>query len=275
MQRKLFKTAPLPFQGQKRRFVNQVKELVSKYPENTIFIDLFGGSGLLSHNIKHELSHVRVIYNDYDNYSYRVNKIPVTNELLAEIRKITSNLESDKKIGALDKRLILEIIKSYEENGLYVDYITLSSSLLFSMNYVSNLEALSRQTFYNCVRTTDYDAFGYLDGLEVVSCDYKELYQKYKDIDNVVFLVDPPYLATVSTGYKDNYWSMKDYLDVLDVLDGTNFIYFTSNKSEIVELCEWLDDHNGFTNPFKAAKTSTVKVNVNHSASYTDMMLFN
>lgn len=275
MQRKLFKTAPLPFQGQKRRFVNQVKELVTKYPDNTIFIDLFGGSGLLSHNIKFHLPTAMVIYNDYDDYSTRVDKISVTNELLAEIRKITSNLECDKKIGALDKQLILKIIKSYEENGLYVDYLTLSSSLLFSMKYVSDFETLSRQTFYNCVRTTDYDATGYLEGLKIVSCDYRELYNRYKALDNVVFLVDPPYLATVSTGYKDNYWSMKDYLDVLDVLEGTNFIYFTSNKSEIVELCEWLDDHKGFSNPFKKAKTSTVKVNVSHTASYTDMMLFN
>lgn len=47
-----YTTAPLPFQGQKRNFIKQFKEALKAYPKDAIYIDLFGGSGLLSHTVK-------------------------------------------------------------------------------------------------------------------------------------------------------------------------------------------------------------------------------
>lgn len=49
---KKYSTAPLPFQGQKRRFLRQIEQMAVRQPENTLFVDLFGGSGLVSHAIK-------------------------------------------------------------------------------------------------------------------------------------------------------------------------------------------------------------------------------
>ena len=42
-------SAPLPFVGQKRMFAQKFKEVLKEYPDNSVFVDLFGGSGLLSH----------------------------------------------------------------------------------------------------------------------------------------------------------------------------------------------------------------------------------
>ena len=53
-------------------------------------------------------------------------------------------------------------------------------------------------------------------------------------------LVDPPYLSTEVGTYK-MLWRLADYLDVLTVLKGHSFVYFTSNKSSILELCDWMD----------------------------------
>ena len=51
MKIKVYKTAPLPFVGQKRNFIKHFKnELQQK--EATLFVDLFGGSGLLSRAAK-------------------------------------------------------------------------------------------------------------------------------------------------------------------------------------------------------------------------------
>lgn len=112
------------------------------------------------------------------------------------------------------------------------------------------LNRLRKETFYNTVRKCSYDlCFDYLDGLEVVSCDYRELFNKYKDIPNVVFLIDPPYLSTEVGTYTMD-WGLSDYLDVLQTLVGTNYIYFTSNKSSIIELCEWMGRNNAIGNPF-------------------------
>src|SRR5690606_31268545 len=49
---KNYKQAPLPFQGQKRRFINDFTAALKNYPENTVYVDQFGGSGLLSHTVK-------------------------------------------------------------------------------------------------------------------------------------------------------------------------------------------------------------------------------
>ena len=57
--KRTFKTAPLPFQGQKRNFVEPfvgtLKEL-SQSQDIKVVVDLFGGSGLLSHTAKRELT---------------------------------------------------------------------------------------------------------------------------------------------------------------------------------------------------------------------------
>ena len=79
---------------------------------------------------------------------------------------------------------------------------------------------------------------GYLEGLVIESCDYHELYNKYRDNPNVVFIVDPPYLSTEVGTYKMR-WNLSDYLDVLNVLKEKPFVYFTSDKSSIIELCDW------------------------------------
>ena len=49
---KIYNQAPLPFQGQKRRFVKPFKEALKSFPNDAVYIDLFGGSGLLSHTVK-------------------------------------------------------------------------------------------------------------------------------------------------------------------------------------------------------------------------------
>ncbi len=88
-----------------------------------------------------------------------------------------------------------------------------------------------------------------------------------------MFLVDPPYLST-EVGTYTMRWGLSDYLDVLTVLSGTNFIYFTSNKSSIVELCDWMGKHPDMGNPFKDARRIEFNARVNYGASYTDIMLY-
>lgn len=49
---KLYLSAPLPFVGQKRMFAKEFIKVLEQFPENAVFVDLFGGSGLLSHIAK-------------------------------------------------------------------------------------------------------------------------------------------------------------------------------------------------------------------------------
>lgn len=72
--------------GQKRRFVGEFKKAIKQFPAATLFVDLFGGSGLLSHTTKQQRPDTRVIYNDFDDFHLRLENIPRTNALLADIR---------------------------------------------------------------------------------------------------------------------------------------------------------------------------------------------
>lgn len=272
--RKQYLSAPLPFVGQKRMFAREFIQVLKRYPDDAVFVDLFGGSGLLSHITKYQKPGASVVYNDFDNYRQRLENIPRTNVLLDKIRAVVASVPRRKFLPKKTKETILRLIEQEEHRYGYVDYITLSSSLLFSMKYATNLEELRKETFYNTVRKCDYNpCLDYLDGLEIVSCDYKELFNKYKDMPDVVFLIDPPYLSTEVGTYTMN-WGLSDYLDVLQTLVGTNYIYFTSNKSSIIELCDWIGKNNALGNPFIGSEKVEFNAHVNYNSSYTDIMLY-
>lgn len=272
--RKQYLSAPLPFMGQKRMFAKEFIKVLQQYPEDTIFVDLFGGSGLLSHIARCQKPQATVVYNDFDNYRLRLQNVTHTNALLAELRLMAASIPRHKVIPKELKEAMLERIKHEENVHGYVDYITLSSSLMFSMKYANNLKEMQKETFYNNIRTSGYPVCDdYLDGITVTSCDYRELFQKYKDVPGVVFLIDPPYLST-EVGTYTMTWKMSDYLDVLQTLVGTNYIYFTSNKSSIIELCEWLGNNQTVGNPFEGCHRVEFNAHMNYSAKYTDIMLY-
>lgn len=275
MSKKTYMSAPLPFVGQKRMFAKNFIKVLEQYNDGTTFIDLFGGSGLLSHITKRCKPNSKVVYNDFDSYRNRLEHIPQTNRLLADIRNMVGiEVPRHKPIkGILRDRIFDRITEEENING-YVDFITLSSSLMFSMKYKLSIPEMRKEVLYNNIRTSDYPlCLDYLQGLDVVSCDYKELFNQYKDNPNVVFLVDPPYLSTDVCTYK-MYWRMSDYLDVLNVLKGHDYVYFTSNKSSIVELCEWIGQNKDIGNPFEGSTKVEFNATMNYSASYTDIMLY-
>ena len=271
--RKQYLSAPLPFQGQKRMFAKEYIKVLQQFPDGTTFVDLFGGSGLLSHIAKCQKPHSIVVYNDFDGYRQRLEALPVTNALLAELREIVDMPRHKPILGELRER-VLSCIRKYERSHGYIDYITLSSSVMFSMKYANEFADLEKETLYNNIKATDYEpCLDYLEGLTITSCDYREVFEQYKDVPGVVFLVDPPYLSTDSKTYK-MYWKLSDYLDVLTVLAGHRFIYFTSNKSSIVELCDWMGKNKTIGNPFENCQRREFNAHMNYSASYTDIMLY-
>lgn len=278
LEKKVYKNAPLPFQGQKRHFVENFKkaleELMSSHQINTV-VDLFGGSGLLSHISKRIYPDVRVIYNDYDDFYHRLELTQTTNQLLSDIRNYLKDIPKGQKIKPSMKYLILSLIKDTEKREQQIDYITLSSSLLFSGKFAKTYKELERQTFYNKVKQSNYYIDEYLCGLEVVRLNYIDLFNQFKQQQNILFIVDPPYLCTDTTSYNSNkYWKLKDYLDVLNVLREGRYIYFTSNKSSLIELCDWISTNYKIDNPFIDAKVKTVNVSINSTSKYTDMMLY-
>lgn len=272
--RKMYLSAPLPFVGQKRMFAKEFIKVLGQFPDSTVFVDLFGGSGLLSHITKCVRPDATVVYNDFDNYRRRLANIPATNVLLSDLRRIAEGTPRDKRITGEAREKVFARLEREEKEYGYVDYITLSSSLLFAMKYVLSLEDMRKETLYNNIRQTDYpEAKDYLEGLTITGEDYKEVFKRYKNVPGVVFLVDPPYLSTEVGTYK-MYWRLADYLDVLTVLKGHPFVYFTSNKSSILELCDWIDRNPLIGSPFKNCWKVEFNAHMNYNSKYTDMMLY-
>jgi len=271
---KIYKSAPLPFQGQKRFFVNKFKEALASYPSTATYVDLFGGSGLLSHTVKSIHPNAKVVFNDFDNYRKRLHLIPQTNKILEQLRALKLEAKRSKKLTESDRKKVLAILVEANKGG-YVDWISLSGSLKFSMNYGHCLEDFTKDTMYNTIRQSNFpEALDYLDGIEVVKLDYKQLFENHKYEKNVVSLVDPPYLSTDTSTYNSgDYWKLRDYLDVLDLLHDHSYFYFTSNKSQVVELCEWVETRAEINaNPFKDANCTTTSNKTSHNSGYTDIM---
>lgn len=267
-----FNQAPLPFQGQKRRFTKHFAAALKDYPSDGVYVDLFGGSGLLSHTVKSVYPEARVVFNDFDDFSRRLKAIPGTNHLLAEFRKLLSDQPRDRKITGIHRQRIIDLLRAADKQG-YVDWISLSSSLMFAMHYGTCLEDFIKGTLYNTVRMSDFDASGYLEKVDVVRMDYRQLFNQYQNVEKVVFLVDPPYLSTDTSTYGSNgYWKLKDYLDVLQVITNQSYFYFTSNKSQIVELCEWISTVSATANPFEGAEKTAINTNASYNNRYTDIM---
>ncbi|HAP94527.1 DNA adenine methylase [Epilithonimonas hominis] len=264
--------APLPFQGQKRRFLKPFKTALGSFPPDAIYVDLFGGSGLLSHTVKQMYPDAKVIYNDFDSYSHRIENVDKTNALLSDIREICAY---EPRKERLSEGLRSEIIGRISKESGFIDWVTISSSLLFSMNYITSFEQLKKEKFYNKVRLSNYVTEGYLEGVDRVRKDYRDLFAEYRDHKNVVFLVDPPYLSTdCSTYSRPDYWKLSDYLNVLKTIEDTSYFYFTSNKSQIVELCDWMELNCYCRNPFEGSTTVTISTSLTYNASYEDIMIY-
>jgi hypothetical protein len=143
------------------------------------------------------------------------------------------------------------------------------------MNYVTEKEAFEKVTLYNNVKHSDYSVDGYLDGVNRVKKDYRDLFAEYRNKENIVFLIDPPYLSTdVSTYNKKDYWKLADYLNVLKCIEDTSYFYFTSNKSQIIELCDWMGINGFCANPFDGSTTIVKGTQLNHNSRYNDIMIY-
>ncbi len=249
--------APLPFAGQKRRWIKPLSELLQTTSTPSVVVDLFGGSGLLSRLSKDLFPSAQVVYNDYDNFSARLHHIQETELLRQAICKILSPLPRDTRVPEDLKARVLEAIKGHEAQYHYVDWLTLSGWLLFTNNFAHSFEDLAHRDFYahpSRTALSDADASErYLEGLHIVSMDWRELLSQYRDTPNVLYIIDPPYFATDCCGYKGSHWSNDDYLDLLTSIPSSRYLYFSSSKVDFVPFLRRTSTAWGYQHPFVEA----------------------
>lgn len=275
--RKRYTKAPLPFTGQKRNFLNLTEkaliENIKNNGEGWTIIDVFGGSGLLARLAKDVKPQARVIYNDYDNYAERIANIKQTNQLRQLLANCLIEVKPEARLSNEKKKEIVDIIQHF--NG-YKDIKVLASWLLFSGNDVKSIEELFKKTLWNNLTKRDYPvADDYLDGLDIVRMDFKELINKYQHKEKVLFLLDPPYICTEQSTYKkETYFDLIDFLELMRLIRPP-FIMFSSVKSEFNRYIYFLIKHKEKNyRHFVDAVEQKINVRVNHNVNYQDNMVY-
>ena len=236
---------PLPFEGNKKLWRKNYKEILKEFEDIEIFVDLFGGSGLLSHWTKNTYKDSIVIYNDFDNYRERLKNIPTTNDLMKDLREIIKDVPHRKLIDDEKTKQIKDLFEDYKNNNKFIDLKTLVHQLHFTkcLNVeTSNIDTFLKYKLYNNLNKNNIEtAEDYLTGLNIVSMDWKKLYnyckETFKDY-KICFILDPPYLYTDKSQYNCRYWKLKDSIELLDILKSYPFIFFNSSKSGFKEFLD-------------------------------------
>lgn len=239
----MLKAPPLSFPGNKKNYREDFVDELKRFDDTYTFVDLFGGSGYLSYVAKHVFPNARVVYNDYDGYSERIENIPTTNEILDNIKTLIGKRKYMEKLDNVTKEKIRNYFTELEDEGKFVDYITMSALLCFSNKFCDSNEEMGKCYFYNKlkVKKIKYNP-NYLKGLEIINEDYKAVYDKFKNEPKVVFFIDPPYLASEKRVYRNNCWRLDNYFEMLPILrEQDNWIFFTNGESYIKELLEFVD----------------------------------
>lgn len=253
-----YKNPPLAFNGNKKNMLKLYREALEDMAEyitrETIFYDVFGGSGLLSNETKRLFKNNEVIWNDYDNFQSRLDMLDKTEALRLKIIKIMRDhnfFKAHKE--ALSKELTLEIKSLLKEEGEF-DYIQLSSWLKFSGSYAKDCEDFFKcKQFYNRLNYTKVlDKKDYLRGVVRVQKDYRELIKEAKERGNFFFILDPPYIQTDKTHY-EGFFRMREFLELIINIE-MPFIFFSSAKSEILSFIDFCKEPKNLQNlQFKSA----------------------
>lgn len=239
---------PLSFMGNKKNMLIHIKQVLQDMQgdgyinDETIFLDVFGGCGLISHNIKQWYPKNRVIWNDYDNYQERLDGISDTELIRVKMYEVFNIDNTKEKATQAQKQEILDFIQGFESKGHYIDYISISTYILFCGTYADSLESLSKNGFYNRVAKETLHAKGYLQGVERVQQDYKDLLDSYSHIQNKLLILDPPYLQTQKGNYRDCF-KLGQFFELIQRVRKP-YIFFGSESSDIIESFEYLKAHN-------------------------------
>ena len=131
--------------------------MAKEQKKGAVFVDLFGGSGLVSHTIKRARPDCRVVYNDFDHYSERLANVGRTNAMLQALRPIVASVPHKMRIDEPVRSKVVAEVEKWNRSG-YVDWFSISSTLHFTMNYLHNFEEFCKQGNISVGSTDDAKA---------------------------------------------------------------------------------------------------------------------
>lgn len=243
----------MPYRGSKWKFRNQIYEGLKgiKFDDDLKIYDLFGGSGALSIIFKCILPKAKIILNDYDQIIEKDGKnkvdesLTLANKVLNELKAILKpeDLEKDKIKNEEKVHKILDKYKKQLDEDIIARQIV-SANINFNGRY-----ELRASSYWNRFKKTDYDMYYHnFEGIKIIHKDYQEILNDKEieeDKTQKLFLLDPPYLYTETTGYNMTYWKLSKYLYMLIYIfkhPQYKFILFEGKKSCLDDVFEFFQE---------------------------------
>lgn len=232
---------PFPFVGNKHKILNRLDKINFPINKDTLIVDVFGGSGLLTSYFNIRYPNNKIIYNDYSkNNKYFISTIK-NDDLISRINKfldyaniLTESITREDKLPQhISDKIYKYILKNIPEyNNTYIVQNIINSNISFNSSPLS-----SSHIMYNRLRKTHYPYFNEyqhllfpnIQNIKFEHLEYKSLLSSLKNYQNIFYIIDPPYIHT-----RDDYYS-KTY----NISDLLNILYFTLNHKCI--LFESLD----------------------------------
>ena len=253
--------APLNFRGQKKnwrheftQFLSKMEEVANSKNKSVCVVDVFGGSGILSHWSKRLHPSFTVIYNDFDNYSDRLDHVHDVNLLIDELQKLFPlyrETHGRSKMSPSEVSKLHQFLIDYKGR---IDNCCLSSWIQFSGSEVRTLEELlDCDKHYFQIPKNHYneeEVKHYLDDIVVIHEDASNYHKFKKNISSliptdllVLWLLDPPYLYTDKTGYNNSYFKIDSSIDLINYfINEEYFIFFNSTKSAFTDFLHKLKE---------------------------------
>lgn len=256
----LTKGAPIAFTGNKRyalkHIYKQLEELQNQgfyLDEDTIIVDVFGGSGLLANFFKELYPNNTVIYNDFDNYQSRLAKLEATDKKIFELLKEVAKYQEIKKNTKLlpeTKEYLYKEIEKLDKNIYDIHKIVSIFSIFGTVKlrkktgkYV--LQSINVRKNWGSA-TKRYNLETYLKGIITERLDFRDLLDKYNEekYPKILYIVDPPYIETDCSHYKGGFTKElhEIFMEKLDKM--TNFIYFNMGSTIAGKEAEEIFDNN-------------------------------
>lgn len=229
-----YKQAPLPFVGQKKRYIKQFQKIISRLPHGARVFDAFGGSSLLARIAKDTRPDLDVITNDFERlYRNRLAVVDDTNRVLRELWDAGAYRDNNEysRYDAETENRLKEIVKTSK------DEITCLQQI-YTKNSSGTIRAVCRTVPYD----VDLCAHWY-DGLTVLNSNIE------KDIYKTdVYILDPPYkkagLTKRTNVYSNTKISFTREFCAECIKNGRKIILFNEIDSDLIELFVALNKGN-------------------------------
>lgn len=212
----------MAYSGNKREECEKIYNFLN-FDGIDIVIEPFCGSCAMSFYINTKIPNLKYIFNDNNGFLKEMYEIILDEEKLINFEDEYNNLLID-----LNKIKYLEIIKKNNLMGWFIkNFIYAIRPGLYPLDIKGKKILIRERPIFNFFRENSKN-------IEFYNKDGTEIFEEYKNFNNVLFLLDPPYLQLCNDFY------VKCDVNIYEYLFNNNII---ENKSKIYLILEdtWIN----------------------------------